>query len=94
MLQFVLLQVQSCCSSDAQVAMYTVQGPLQSCARVFCTHGGLPPNVCPFVPCPCSPLGKVPAVTYSEGGEQRVLYESLVLVNWVDEYYAKEVSVV
>eukprot|EP00199_Chlamydomonas_sp_CCMP681_P005358 CAMPEP_0119106720 /NCGR_PEP_ID=MMETSP1180-20130426/6283_1 /TAXON_ID=3052 ORGANISM="Chlamydomonas cf sp, Strain CCMP681" /NCGR_SAMPLE_ID=MMETSP1180 /ASSEMBLY_ACC=CAM_ASM_000741 /LENGTH=245 /DNA_ID=CAMNT_0007092101 /DNA_START=93 /DNA_END=830 /DNA_ORIENTATION=- len=34
-----------------------------------------------------SPLGKVPAVTYMEDGEQVVLYESLALIHWVDEYY-------
>eukprot|EP00199_Chlamydomonas_sp_CCMP681_P005361 CAMPEP_0119107276 /NCGR_PEP_ID=MMETSP1180-20130426/9612_1 /TAXON_ID=3052 ORGANISM="Chlamydomonas cf sp, Strain CCMP681" /NCGR_SAMPLE_ID=MMETSP1180 /ASSEMBLY_ACC=CAM_ASM_000741 /LENGTH=245 /DNA_ID=CAMNT_0007092739 /DNA_START=79 /DNA_END=816 /DNA_ORIENTATION=- len=34
-----------------------------------------------------SPLGKVPAITYLENGEQQVLYESLALMSWVDEYY-------
>eukprot|EP00199_Chlamydomonas_sp_CCMP681_P005703 CAMPEP_0119102304 /NCGR_PEP_ID=MMETSP1180-20130426/1086_1 /TAXON_ID=3052 ORGANISM="Chlamydomonas cf sp, Strain CCMP681" /NCGR_SAMPLE_ID=MMETSP1180 /ASSEMBLY_ACC=CAM_ASM_000741 /LENGTH=246 /DNA_ID=CAMNT_0007086559 /DNA_START=86 /DNA_END=826 /DNA_ORIENTATION=+ len=34
-----------------------------------------------------SPLGKVPAVTYLEDGEQAVLYESMALMDWVNNYY-------
>ncbi|KAF5829268.1 glutathione S-transferase [Dunaliella salina] len=34
-----------------------------------------------------SPHGKVPAVTYTENGQQQVLYESLVLLQWVEDYY-------
>uniref|UniRef100_A0A7S3QSD0 GST N-terminal domain-containing protein n=1 Tax=Dunaliella tertiolecta TaxID=3047 RepID=A0A7S3QSD0_DUNTE len=36
-----------------------------------------------------SPHGKVPAVTYNENGQQQVLYESLVLLQWVEDYFSK-----
>jgi len=35
-----------------------------------------------------SPLGKVPAVTYLEDGQQQVLIESLVLLQWAQDYFA------
>lgn len=35
-----------------------------------------------------SPLGKVPSVTYMEDGQQQVLIESLVLLQWAQEYFA------
>mmetsp|Transcript_22115 Transcript_22115/g.48284 ORF Transcript_22115/g.48284 Transcript_22115/m.48284 type:complete len:240 (+) Transcript_22115:61-780(+) len=34
-----------------------------------------------------SPFGKVPVITYQEGGQTQVLYESLVLAQWVEDYY-------